>query len=277
MTHFSLPIISKARKILTVHDIMYLTNPEYYDPKWKKINHYGYNILLPENIRKADQIIAISHYTKSELVSYFNLPEEKITVIHHGIKVADKVPGDSLKERLKRFNLGPGNYIYFPAGTFEFRKNIERTIEAFSNLSDKNGLTLVISGVGDPSPFLSASPCNDIRFVEWNSEAQKTAFFQGALFVVFPSLCEGFGVPVIEAMANGKAILTSNCAALGEVSGDAGMLVDPRRLDALHDGFEKLIEDETYRNELEKKGEQRIKKFSLDKMGREHFKVYESL
>ena len=84
-------------------------------------------------------------------------------------------------------------------------------------------------------------------------------------------------MPIIEAMANGKAILTSNCAALGEVSGDAGMLIDPRRLDALHDGFEKLIEDETYRNELEKKGEQRIKKFSLDKMGREHFKVYESL
>jgi alpha-1,3-rhamnosyl/mannosyltransferase len=273
--HFSLPVMSRARKILTVNDITYLKHPEYFAPSGKGLNDYGYRFLLPANVRRANRIIAISEHTKRDLVEHFALPAEKISVVHIGCDIPAPIPQEDLSRRLARFGLVPGRYVYFPAGTIEPRKNIARTIKAFA-AANRDGLTLAISGVGDTA-WLGRVDDANVRFLRWDTDGDRNALYQGALFVTYPSLYEGFGMPVVEAMGNGKAVLTSGTTSLGEIAEGHAHTVDPEDFDALVAGHELLIHDHACREALARKSAARAVDFTWEAMAEKTSAVYRSL
>lgn len=274
-THFSLPVMSRAKLLLTVHDVMYLTHPEYYDPRWKSTNDYGYRTLLPRNIKRADHIIAISEFTKQQLMDVLPVPEEKISVVHHAVPIPPELSYQRLDELLARFDLTRDSYIYFPAGTYEQRKNIRRTMEAFTLAAQQSALKLIISGIGDPTPYRTND--SNICFVQWYHPEEKHALFQGALFVVFPSISEGFGVPVVEALAHGKALITSHCAAMKEIAEGYARLVDPENRDEIIGSFTELINDVSSRAKLAVKATFKARDFSHERIRTELQHVYRHL
>jgi len=271
--HFSLPIMSKAKKILTVNDITYLKHPEFFAESGKTLNDYGYKKLLSVNIQRADQIIAISNYTKADLIDYYGIPEEKIKVVYIGCDIPDKINENLLQEGVGKFQLANTNYIYFPVGTLEPRKNIQSTIKAFKTATHGMNIKLVLSGVGATS-WLPELKDPDIMLVRWETDLERNALYQGALFVLYPSLYEGFGMPVVEAMGNGKAVLTSNTTSLKEIAVGFAHTVNPNDQEEISEGISKLLEDDTYRRSLEKKSIIRSKDFTWKQMADETFNIY---
>lgn len=278
--HFSLPVMSRTRKVLTVNDITYLRHPELFQDRHRALNEYGYRKLLTENVRRADRIIAISRFTRDDLIDFFDLPASKVDVVHIGCDPHRGMDPAEVEEGLRRFALVPGGYIYFPVGTFEPRKNIPRVIEAFERMGERIGertgteLRLVISGVGDTSWFEPSIRTDRVRIVQWNSVLEKDALFRGALYVLYPSLYEGFGIPVVEAFAHHKAVLTSRNTSLTEIGGDAAHLVDAGDSECLFAGMSRLALDADYRASLEERSRQRAGEFSWEKMARETMAVY---
>lgn len=276
--HFSLPVMSRAKKILTVNDITYLKYPEYYTESGRKLNEYGYRRLLPANIKRADRIIAISQHTKNDIMEYFNITDEKISVVYIGCDIPHSLPNEKLERLLENFGLRNSEFIYFPVGTFEPRKNIARTIEAFSRANPLPGrMKLVISGVGERHCLGDFKSSEDVIIVKWNSDDERNALYQGSVFTVYPSLYEGFGMPVVEAMGNRKAVLTSSNSSLGEIAGAYAHTVDPLKVNEIADGMKLLFENCEYRRELEGKSIIRAKFFSWDKMAKETYDIYKSL
>jgi glycosyltransferase involved in cell wall biosynthesis len=271
--HFSLPVLGSAKKILTVHDITYLKHPEYFDPRYRELNNYGYKQLLPVNIKRADHIIAISDFTKNDLIDYFNISPDKVTTVYTGVDIPKKIDSEDAKAYLNQNNLTPDQYVYFPAGTLEPRKNIPLTIQALKKSNISKNIKLVISGVG-AIDWLGIKEDDRIRLLRWNSTEERDILYQNASFVVYPSLYEGFGMPVIEAMSNGKAVMTSNTTSLGELANDYAQMVNPESLEELVEAFN-LLSDKTNRLDLENKSKQRAMDFSWEKMASETYKVYE--
>ncbi|HRR28196.1 MAG TPA: glycosyltransferase family 1 protein, partial [Victivallales bacterium] len=276
--HFSLPVISKSKKILTVNDITYLKYPEYYSKKGKKLNDYGYKILLPTNLNRADHIITISQHTKSDIIEYFKLHDDKITTIHIGCNIPDKISQEKLSQIISRFGVSDRSYIYFPAGTFEPRKNIEKTITAFKKVSSQDhNLKLLISGVGDKSFLKGGLLQENILIVRWNTIEERNALYQSAKFIIYPSLYEGFGIPALEALANGKALLTSNISSLPEIAEDYAVLINPSNEDEIANGIELLLKDENLRLNLENKAVNRAKEFSYNNMATKTYNLYKRI
>ena len=273
--HFSLPVFSYAKKVLTVHDITYLKHPEFYDPAFKKLNDYGYRQLLPFNLKRADHIIAISNHTKKDLIEYFSIEPERISVIYTGVDQCREISTEDTQLYLDELGIYAGEYVYFPVGTVEPRKNISRTIEAFNNSGICKKFKLVISGVGSIAR-ISEVNCERIKFTQWNLLQERDILYQNAGFVCYPSLYEGFGMPVIEAMSYGKAVITSKTTSLGEIAEGFALTVNPESADEITDAFNLLAEPQ-HILEFEKKSLIRAKDFSWDKMAVETYKVYEEL
>jgi len=273
--HFSLPVMSGVKKILTINDITYLKHPEYFSESGKILNEYGYKKLLPVNIERADRIISISQHTKNDIVEYFGVPEDKVSVVYIGCDSPCVMDGRELSRHLKEFGLGGIEYVYFPVGTFEPRKNMLRTIDAFNKTNPRPGrIKLVVSGVGDRNWLSGQSSTEDVIFVRWNSDEGRNALYQGACFVVYPSLYEGFGMPVVESMGNGKAVLTSNSSSLREIADGYAHMVDPEDVDSISHGMDKIFKDIDYRNELERKSRIRAGDFTWEKMVEQTYDVY---
>ncbi len=275
--HFSLPVCSSARKVLTVDDITYLKHPEYFSRSGRRINDYFYKKLLPVNIKRADSIIAISQFTKDDIIEYFGIEKKKIHVVHLGNDAPSLINEMDLNAQLKKFGLKKSRYIYFPVGTIEPRKNISSTMEAFLKAVEDPIITLVMSGIGKMQDIERISMHRNVKLVYWKKEIEKNALYQGALFVVYPSLYEGFGLPVVEAMGNRKAVLTSNTTALKEIAEGYAHTVNPHCLEEIEYGFTRLMEDEPYRRRLELLSEQRAHDFTWQKMAGQVYAVYRSL
>jgi len=271
--HFSLPIIKKAKKILTVHDITYNIKPDLYNPKYKKLNDYGYKQLLPANLRRADHIIAISNFTKNNIINHFNISPEKITTIYTGTDIPIIISSNESNAFLNKFSLLKNKYIFFPAGTIEPRKNIDLAIQAFKNANFPSDFKLIISGIGTV-PQLSNTNTERIKHIKWSTIKERDILYQNSLFVIYPSLYEGFGMPAIEAMSNAKALITSNTTSLKEIAKNHAYLINPNSFEDLQYGMQNLYSNEALRLKLESLSVKRSKNFSWEKMAMNTVKIY---
>jgi len=273
--------IKRGKLVITIHDLISLIHPEFFTWKHRKIM----NFLLPKMLASADKIIADSYSTQRDLSRFLKVHDEKITVIHLGLDERFKPDSFPHVEKIKKRYSIEGDYILF-VGVLEPRKNIERILEALAILKKTGkiqGKKLVVAGETGwlyKGIFKKVQELNlekEVIFTGFVDGAELPALYSGALFFVYPSLYEGFGFPVLEAMACGTPVITSNVSSLPEVAGDAAILINPHHVEELAWQMERLFEDKELREELKKKGLERSKSFSWEKTAMKTLEVYKEL
>ncbi|MBN1688174.1 MAG: glycosyltransferase family 4 protein [Candidatus Omnitrophica bacterium] len=281
---FAPPIIRPFKVVVTVHDLIGMKFPN--QMGWPSRFYWGK--WLPVAVRSANAIITDSENSKRDIMQELRIPEKKIHLVypsgHEGFSNMKNHPKWEILK--KRLNIAEKYFL--SVGTLEPRKNLERVIRAFDEfLKQKRGdvrFQLVIAGSrsfaqGRAYELLvhgSQANLDDILFTDYLSQEELNLLYSNSQALIFPSLYEGFGIPVLEAMASGTPVLTSKTSSLPEVAGSAAWLVDPTQTQQIVEGMITFGHDESVRSDFVEKGFQQIKNFSWDKAARETIKVYES-
>jgi glycosyltransferase involved in cell wall biosynthesis len=236
---------------------------------------------MPRHFARADRIIAVSKNTKKDLVRLCGVPEEKISVIYPGYNSELFRPAQIEEQVLyDKFDLKPGYILY--VGTIEPRKNLVTLLEAYSLLAQRGiKAPLVLCGpIGWKSePFFATlrnlRSKNSVRLLGYVDEEWLPLLYNGASCFAFPSLYEGFGLPLLEAMACGCPVVTSGVSAIPEVVGSSGlMLEDPRDKNLLAEAMSRILEDKDLRARLGAEGIKQASHFTWQNTARETLKVF---
>lgn len=260
------PVSRNCRKIVTFHDLSF----EHFKYSFTFKTRLWHRILRPRlEAHEADHLIAVSHFTKSQLIEEYGIDPDKITVIYEAaaehLKPIDMPKGFEILQR--KYKL-PDQY-FLCLSTLEPRKNIKGVIEAYLDWQReaKHPVALVIAGKKYPEIFsqvpLAQHP--SILMTGFVEEEDKALLYQHALAFLYPSLYEGFGLPILEAMACGTPVITSDTAAMPEVAGDAAHLVNPSDPHQLKAALHQMYRDDLYRKQLIERGFKRVKEFSWKK------------
>lgn len=246
------------RQVLTVHDIVSIDHPEWLNKTFVK----WYQFFTPILFKNVAHIVSISEFTKQRILERFKLPESKITVIHNGVDIPVINP-----EPQSRFEVPFKRYI-LSLGSIEPRKNIPMLIEAWKNIQHEvpEDIGLVIVGAKGNNRIFRDTPIKELPqkvfFTGHISDEHIKQLYAEAMLFVYMSIYEGFGLPPLEAMSYGTAVLTGNKTSLPEVIGDAGLMVDPLSLSECENALKYLIYNESERNRLAEKGLMRAKLFT---------------
>ncbi len=266
---------SKTSKVVvTVHDLSFLRHPELFDLK----HRLWHSLSAPHKLlRRADHLIAVSEHTSRDLTELLGIAPEKISVIHEGVHPDFATPPNSQEcERVReKYNL-PDDYLLF-VGTLEPRKNIDSIIAALTPEMPP----LVIAGKKGwkYGPIFEAArrTRGAVRFLEYVDAADKPALYAQARIFVWPSLYEGFGLPILEAQAMGVPVITGAHSSLLEVAGDAALLVNPDHIHEIQSALTQLLADATLRDSLVSKGYANVKRFSWERAAQQTLQVFEHL
>ncbi len=254
---------SKAVKVTTIHDLVPLLFPESSHPKIVAVHKRR----LKWVSREVARIIAVSQATKKDIVTHLGIPSERISVIYEApdaiFKKADEKQIQKIREKYKI----PQEYLL--AVGADPRKNINRIAQAVDLVS--GAPTLVVVGRRwDNSQKVS----NRVIWLDYIIGEELAALYSGAMALVYASLYEGFGLPILAAMKCGCPVVTSNISSMPEVAGDAAVLVNPESIDDIARGLDKVISDKNTRDILIKKGFARAEEFSWEKTAKETLAVY---
>jgi len=255
--------------VLTIHDMVYEVLPQYAskdiaDKKNKKIAALN-----------AQKIISISHNTKKDIIEVLGIEPEKIDVIHHGCS-------GRIKNNLQAKLILPEKYILF-VGKRGGYKNLNTLISAIAPiLENQNDIFLVCVGGGKFSDDEIKHMKNfklerNVILKNFVSENEINTFYSSSLLMVYPSLYEGFGLPILEAYANSTPVALSNSSSLPEIAGDAAVYFDPLDPESIRDSIQKIINDKNLRKSLIKKGGKRLSKFSWEHTAAKTVQTYKSL
>ncbi len=259
--------LAVRRQVLTVHDLAALDHPEWFTAKFAG----WYRRLMPPLARRVSHIIAVSEFTKRRLVETTGVEAEKVSVVPNGVD-GDFRPRSLDQVRATRRALGipPGRYL-LSVGSQEPRKNIARLLRAWELVQDSldDGLWLVVAGgPGTRLAFREASFTSvpsRVHLTGYVSDGQLPALYSGAMAIAFPSMYEGFGLPVLEAMACGTPAIVADNTALPETTGDAAVMVDPLSVDSIAEGVGRIAADDTLRDELARRSLARARQFTWDR------------
>jgi len=259
----------------TVHDLSQLHVPAKYD----RLRMYYVVRLLPRLMRRLDHVVSVSEATKRDLVSFAHVAPERISVVHNGADLGRFSPHNraaAAQQLQEEFGL-TGPYILYIARLEHPGKNHVALIEAFARLKREQRIPhrLVLPGGewnGVEAIYAAARESgveDHIDFLGFVSHDVLPALYAGADLFVFPSLFEGFGIPLLEAMASGTPVCAADVASIPEVVGDAGLLFDPTDLGQIADCIERIINDKQLRSELVALGLQQATRFSWDNASRD--------
>ena len=239
-------------KIVTIHDLVWKHAPRTMRP----LNRLLESVLMPRAIRRANTVIAVSNATAQDIAQEWPQHAHKTRIVYPGVKQADShavaLPCPS------ELKLLGGRPFYLFVGTLEPRKNLERLLQAVARLPEsiKNTHALVIAGGRGWGRFEASNTIrqqcleNHVILTGHISEEALTWLYQNTLFLVMPSLYEGFGFPLVEAMQHGKAVMTSCTSSMPEVAGKAGLLIDPYTIASIHAGLMQLLGNPELRHHL---------------------------
>jgi len=274
-----IPLNYSGKSVVTIHDLAIYKHPEWF-PAGQKL---AVNILVPASIKRARRVIAVSNSTKKSILEQNNINPQKIKVVYEaGVK--EKQPTLKAQQQvLEHFGLKP-SFIFY-VGTLEVRKNLVRLIKAWEKVWEKSpkkfeDWQLVLAGqkgFGYQEVFKTiknSKISHKIRYIGYVTREEKVALLKAASIFAFPSLWEGFGIPVLEAMQFGTPVLTSKVSSLPEVVGKAAVLIDPTKINSIVLGLETLTKNKTIQNKYRRLGQERVKEFSWTKAARETLKVY---
>lgn len=275
---FSCPRFPKPM-VMTVHDIIGVVHPEYF---LSPTARFYWTRVLPRSLQRADRLIAISEHTKNDLVEHLRIPAGRITVIPNAVDPAFHVLEDAahIPELLARH--GVTLPFILSVGTQEPRKNYPRLIEVFAFAQRGNTQLVIVGkkswGSADIQKVIEKYRLHkSVRLLEYIPTQELIALYNACLFFIMPSLYEGFGLPVLEAMQCGAPVIVAQTTSLPEVVGDAGMLVDPSDVAAMREKMDILLHDDERRSIMQQQSAARAKKFSWQHTAQETLKVFDAL
>jgi glycosyltransferase involved in cell wall biosynthesis len=282
------PLRPRVPTVVTIHDLIPLILPAYRGNWLVRL----YTRLVSASARRAAMVLTDSQASRSDIEAHLSLAPERVRCVylatgeHFGpepapddeaIRLSYGLPGPSTPA-------GPSRYVLYLAG-HDVRKNVETLVEAFATVAQADDdVALVIGGklperegalFFDPRPLVEALGISDeVRFTGWVDEADKAALYRGAACASFPSRYEGFGLPVLEALACGTPLVTSNSSSLPELVGDAGFAVDPDDVQALAGAILSCLVDEPLAAELRRRGPEQAARFTWTQTARETLAAY---
>ena len=248
------PVLADVPTVLTVHDISPITHPEWFSRSYAAL----YRLLTPFVLESVDHVVTISAFSQSEIERTYPRTEGKVSTVHNG---PNPIPDDDTDPV---DGLDADSYLLF-VGSLNPRKNVGRLLDAYEQYRRqvKDPLSLVLAGSRrDVFAAADRPPIEDVHALGFVPDAQRNWLYHHAAALLFPSLYEGFGLPILEAMDCETPVLTSEIGAMAEVAGDAAVLVDPTDTDAIAAGIERIATDESLRATLVEAGQQRIGQFT---------------
>jgi alpha-1,3-rhamnosyl/mannosyltransferase len=261
----------KMRLTATIHDLTCWLMPQYHPQA-----NLAAERSFAEVLKRADALIAVSDATKRDAVAVLGLPPEKIAVIYSGVPHAYFEVEPALVDAVRRkYSLGRP-YVLF-VGTIEPRKNVDLLLDAFESLSSsiREHYELVLAGPPGWASSTTMRRLQHVRYLGYVPEEAMPGLTAGASAFVYPSLYEGFGFPVVQAMAAGVPVITSNGSALAEVAGGAALLVDPRSQSELHHAMSRMLTSEGLRMALGAAGKAKAERFHWERCAERSVKFFE--
>ncbi len=264
--------------VVTVHDLGYRHVP-WAHPRLQRLY---LELSTRWNVRVAHRVIAVSRATAEDLERLYHVPPARIAVVHEGVAPASRPSETAVAQVRARYGLARPYALY--VGTIQPRKNLARLVQAYARLVHRDAVEwdLVLAGRrGWMSRALYAAArehgvAHRVHFPGYVPEVDRLALLAGARLFAFPSLFEGFGLPVLEAQQMGVPVMCGNNSALPEVAGDAALLVDPEDVDALARAMLRLSQDAALREELIQAGYRNVRRFSWQKAAQETLAVLEA-
>lgn len=280
LTQYITPFfVSKKIKVMAIiHDISFKIYPRYI----KFSDLFFLKILIPLSFKRVDKIIGVSKFTAEEIKKYYKADANKVVWIHNAV-AEDFLSQDISPEKIfsvkKKYSL-PNDYILY-IGTLQPRKNIPVLIEAYGKIKNRIGAKLVIAG-GRGHNFdrrideivFKLNSKNDVFFPGFINEEDKAALIKGARIFCFPSLYEGFGIPILEAMSVGAPVIASDIPPHREIAGGAVLFFNPKQPDELAGQIKKLLNDAKLREILAQKDRLQAQNFSWEKTAKDLIDIF---
>jgi len=279
--HFLLPWHCPCPSVVTIHDVIYLVFKQDL-PSFIGRQYYRFQIGFSG--QHSDAIITASEFSRTEIVKHLGVPADKIRVIYSAPDPQFQNIDSRQAEAhvAERFGIRPP--FLFNVGLQFQRKNLQRLLGAFAQLGERRkGFQLILAGPFGPikgqleSLVARKNLQKAVRFLGPVTDFDLVALYNSAMALVFPSLYEGFGFPVVEAFACGTPVITSNISSLPELAGDAALLVDPTNVEEIREAMDRVIGDEGLRRSLIQKGFAQVQKFTWDRTAQQTLDVYQQV
>ena len=305
--HFNAPLFYFGEFVVTIHDLILRYFPPRRNGFWNGIIYWfknlAYEMVIFRALARAKKVIAVSQYVKKDILEHFKIKEEKIEVVLEGAPEESLKPALSEAEGLKvypeqsrrreseklikdKFKIAKP-YLFYVGNAYP-HKNLENLIRAFEILVKEYGLNLQLVLAGEEDYFWrrlkkqsntsilrSMEVLERIVFTGFLTEEELEEFYRQTTLYVFPSFCEGFGLPPLEAMARGAPVVSSDSTALPEILGEAAVYFDPGNPKDMAEKIHQVLSNDDLRKKLVEKGFERIKKYSWEKMAREIKEIYD--
>jgi len=274
------PLFYSGDSVVHIHDLCFVVNPQWYSFSFRTL----YNLIIPRLARKATKVITNSNNSKNDLLHYFKLSADRVSLVYWAVDDTfsprkNSAPPLSETPLLQDPSAAESFILY--VGSLEPRKNIGTLIEAYELFRQENpDLKTKLVLIGGESPLFAEVRLrikkyrDDVIFKGFVDDLLLSAFYRDALVVVYPSLYEGFGLPPLEAMASGTPVITTMTSSLPEVVGGAAILVNPLDIKELASAINRVCRDKSLREDMRAKGIEQVKKFNWARVARNTLAVY---
>lgn len=285
-TDYTVPLISHAKTIPVFHDGNFWVTPEHYNRLWRVLM----DVFAVPGAKRSPAVVTVSEFSRQEIAAHTGIVLEKIIVIPNAPKTstATSLPAADLLQVLARYDLADRVPYILHVGVLEKRKNLVRLVEAFALFKERVQVPYRLVLVGQPGPRQAMDDSINIqaairrlgladyvRLIGYVSDTDLPALYQGAAMFVFPSLREGFGIPILEAYNSRLPVAAANSSAIPEVAGGAALLFDPNNTNEMAESMAKLAQDASLRSTLIEQGLKRMSCYSWDRTARELISLFE--
>lgn len=276
---YSTPLWNPAQSVVTIHDLIYTRFPQWTD----RVERWRFATIVRFSARFAAKIIAVSEATRKDILDLTGVSPHKVQVIYEGVDaIFRRLPEESINQVKNRLHLDRPFILY--VGSMHYRRNVQRLLQAFSILKRDRKIPqqLLLCGLNlyrgsELETWVARERLEqDVRYIGYVSDEELVALYNMAEVFVYPSMYEGFGLPILEAMACGAPVVTCNVSALPEVAGNAALLIDPHDTQALVEALWRVLSEPNLKQELTGRGFEQSRKFSWKKAAQETLELFES-
>lgn len=278
-THYVVPVLMPCRTVVTIHDIIHLLYPEFLP---NRLAFYYAHHMIRRSLQRGERIITVSHNTRSDLMHYFGIGGQKIDVVYNGIDDVFRQPleDEDLRRWMRNLELDRPYFLF--VGNPKPHKNLDNVVKAYARALELAEFPHALVCVGDRSGVDSKvrqraeqlGIADRVMLLGHVAQEALPAIYQGATLFLYPTLYEGFGLPVVEAMASNVPVLTSNTSALKEIASGYAELVNPLDVDRMAQAIVHCVGDADHRQNLRHKGLRRSQEFSWRKAAEQTLDIY---